>query len=81
MAMDEALKRSSAPPTHLVRSAKMAIEWALKSIEGQTFRLQQTSRCVLREEAAVMQTASRPATVSASKKIHVAQGEAYQQQE
>jgi AcrR family transcriptional regulator len=34
MAMDEALKRSSAPPTHLVRSAKMAIEWALKSVEG-----------------------------------------------
>jgi hypothetical protein len=48
MAMDEALKRSSAPPTHLVRSARMAIEWASKSAESQTFRLQQTSRCVLR---------------------------------
>jgi hypothetical protein len=55
----------------------MAMESALKSVEGQTFRFQQTSRYVLRKEAAVMQTASKPATVSASKKIHVAQGEAY----
>ena len=77
MAMDEAWKRYSTPPTHLVRAAKMAIESALKSVEGQTFRLQQTSRYVLREEAAVMQTESKPAIVSASKKIHVAQGEAY----
>ena len=81
MAMDEAWKRYSTPPTHLVRAAKMAIESALKSVEGQTFRLQQTSRYVLREEAAVMQTASKPATVSSSEKIHGARGDAYQQQE
>ena len=58
MAMDEAWKRYSTPPTHLVRAAKMAIESALKSVEGQAYRLQQTSRCVRKEEAAFMQTAS-----------------------